>query len=627
MNLVIGFPVFMLLNLLGVGTMVHAQTAFEGSEPLVQKAELNAKSLEAFLDRLVPKQLDSNHIQGAAIAVVKDGQLLLAKGYGYANLENKSPVVAEKTLFRTGSVAKLFTWTAVMQLVEQGRLDLDADINTYLETFQIPATYPAPITLRHLLTHTAGFEDSVFGVLAKDASKLVALSEFTPKHIPARVYPPGQVTAYSNFGVTLAGYIVEKTSGMRFEDYVQRQLFQRLGMTRTTFTQPLPQNLAADLATGYTYQKSSFVPHLFEYYQIAPAGSSSTTVSDMARFMLAFLQGGELDDNRVLTAATVQTMLTPQFANDPRLSAFGLGFYQMPFGGHRVWGHKGETDFFRTLLALLPEHKLGIYMAFNAPGGSAAGNVLMGAMLEHFFSKPASKPAVKGFEELRPLAGLYAPTRRPQTTLEKITQLLLPIYRPIRVRQVDAGVIELSLPTDPTSRRWFNTASQVFQREDGKDTAVLKDGYLFLDSVAPKGYQQLGWLEQLFFQPWFPLLCLVGLIAAAAMVRVALPAQTHPYGYWLALSAAVLAVGFAAGLVAYVVFGMGGLAFGTIPPMLKLLLLVPLAVGLLALGAGAVALVPQWGGGVLMRSGLGLTAVTSAAFLCWLYYWKLLGLP
>ena len=117
--------------------------------------------MEAFLDKLLGREMEKHHIAGAAVSVVKDGKLFFAKGYGYADLENGIPVDPEQTIFRIGSVAKLFTWTAVMQLVEQGKLDLDADINTYLD-FRIPDTYPQPITLKHLLTHTSGFEDRYF---------------------------------------------------------------------------------------------------------------------------------------------------------------------------------------------------------------------------------------------------------------------------------------------------------------------------------------------------------------------------------------------------------------------------------------------------------------------------------
>ncbi len=620
---------FAILVLLGGVAMSNAQVIADSSvsqTALSTNVDITANDLETFLDEFIPNQLEANHIPGAAIAVVKDGQLLFAKGYGYANLEKQLPVVADKALFRTGSVAKLFIWTAVMQLVEQGKLELDADVNTYLETFQIPTTYPEPITLRHLLTHTAGFEDDLFGVLAKEAKDLEPLSEFVSKHIPARVYPPGTVTAYSNFGVTLAGYIVEKTAGVPFEEYVNAEIFQPLGMTRTTFIQPLPTDLATNSAKGYTFTKAGFQESHFEYYQIAPAGSASATVTDMSRFMLAFLQGGELEKNRILETSTVNAMLTRQFSNDERLSGFGFGFYEMPFAGYRVWGHKGETDFFRTLLVLLPEKNLGIYVAYNAAGGGAAGNSLVAALLGHFFPKPIDVPAATTSSDLQHLTGLYIPTRAPQTTLQKLTQMFLPIYRPISVKQTEPGVLELTLPSNPTApSRWLATGSEIFQREDGKDTLVIKDGKLFLDSIAPKGYQHLSWLQQLFFQLWFPFVCLFVLIATTVFARITLRAQGNVYSYWLTLSTTVLALVFIVGLVVFLLTGMQNLAYGNISLLITVVLVIPFLLIPLTLGEAVFTLLPQAGGTALMRSSTALVMLATLALLTWLNYWNLFG--
>jgi CubicO group peptidase (beta-lactamase class C family) len=620
---------FTILVLLGGAPMSAAQVMADSSatQPLLStNADLTTNDLESFLAEFIPNQLEANHIPGAAIAVVKDGQLLLAKGYGYADLEKQLPVVADTTLFRTGSVAKLFTWTAVMQLVEQGNLELDTDVNAYLETFQIPATYPEPITLRHLLTHTAGFEDNLFGVLAKEATDLEPLSEFVSKHVPARVYPPGTVTAYSNYGVTLAGYIVEKTAGVPFADYVNAEIFQPLGMTRTTFAQPLPPDLATDASVGYTFTKIGYQSSEFEYYQIAPAGSASSTVTDMSRFMLAFLQGGELGGKRILDTSTVNTMLSRQFSNDERLSGFGLGFYETPLGGYRVWGHKGETNVFRTLLVLLPEKNLGIYVAYNAAGGSVAGHALVSGVLEHFFPKPITPPTVTIPENLAHLTGLYSPTRAPQTTVQKLSQLFMPLYQPISVENPEPGVLELTLPSNPTApSRWLEVEKNVFQHEDGKDTLVMKNGYLFLDSVAPKGYLHLNWIQQLFHQLWFPLACLVVLIVAAVFARVVLRSQSNTYGFWLTLATTVLALAFIVGMVVFLFTGIGNLAYGSIPLLITIILAIPLLLIPLTLGEAVFTLLPQAGGTALMRGTTALAALTTLAFLIWLNYWNLLG--
>ncbi|MFV9630163.1 MAG: serine hydrolase domain-containing protein [Methanosarcinales archaeon] len=195
------------------------------------------QELEAFIDGVMVAQMEAYYIPGATISVVKDGELFFAKGYGYADMEYGKPVIANETLFRIGSVSKLFTWTAVMQLAEQGKLDLNADVNTYLTDFKIPDTYPEPITLAHLMTHTAGFED-YHRIFARSADDIEPLGEYLANNMPARVRPPGEFIAYSNYGTSLAGYIVEEVSSMPFDVYIEENIYKPLDIQRSTFRQP-----------------------------------------------------------------------------------------------------------------------------------------------------------------------------------------------------------------------------------------------------------------------------------------------------------------------------------------------------------------------------------------------------
>lgn len=289
--------------------------------------------MEAFLDGLIGKQLDEYHIPGATVAVVKDGELFFAKGYGYADLEQNRPVVADQTLFRIGSTSKLFTWTAVMRLAEQGKLDLNADVNTYLKDFKIPATlrraqggaYLQPITMLHLMSHTAGFEDNILGMMAPNAEAMIPLHDYLARYMPARVRPPGRLTAYSNYGAAVAGYIVEVISGMPIEQYVEDNIYKPLQMSRSTFRQPVPPDLASALAVAYGYD-GSFYALPFEYINASPEGAMSTTATDIAKFMIAHLQDGRYSEARILQSTTAQRMHQRLFANDPRLSGITSGF-------------------------------------------------------------------------------------------------------------------------------------------------------------------------------------------------------------------------------------------------------------------------------------------------------------
>ncbi|MFA9454234.1 MAG: serine hydrolase domain-containing protein, partial [Candidatus Aminicenantaceae bacterium] len=262
-------------------------------EETVSTGLIDAVDLETFVDGIMRIHMVSRHIAGAVFVAVKDGEIFLSKGYGYADVASKAPALPDKTLFRPGSVSKLFVWTSVMQQVEQGRIDLDVDINTYLTTFQIPDTFPQPITMNDLMAHTAGFEETVLGMAARTPDKLVPLGEYLRGNLPERVFPPGEIAAYSNYGSSLAAYVVEVVSGIPFEEYLERNIFAPLGMDNSTFRQPLPDHLSEQMSGGYKYGRGVFTPDDFELINgMYPAGSMSTTAEDLARFMIAHLQQG-----------------------------------------------------------------------------------------------------------------------------------------------------------------------------------------------------------------------------------------------------------------------------------------------------------------------------------------------
>jgi CubicO group peptidase (beta-lactamase class C family) len=313
--------------------------------------ELTATDVETFLDGIVPLQLDREDVAGATIAVVKDGKRLFAKGYGYADVKNKKLVAAE-TLFRPGSISKLFTWTAVMQLVEQGKLDLGKDVNEYLD-FKIPEAFGQPISLKNILTHTAGFEEQLKDLFTADRHN-PNLGNFLKTHIPKRIFAPGTTPAYSNYAAMLAGYVVERVSGQPFNDYIHQNIFKPLGMTHSTFAQPLPPELVPLMSNGYVL--ASDTPKEFETLGPFPAGSLSSSAADMSKFMLAHLQEGRLDAAQILKPETTRLMHSRAFGLDPAANAMAYGFYEQSRNGQRIIGHGGDTIYFHSeSLALLGE--------------------------------------------------------------------------------------------------------------------------------------------------------------------------------------------------------------------------------------------------------------------------------
>jgi CubicO group peptidase (beta-lactamase class C family) len=419
--------------------------------------------LEAFLEGIMSAYLESNHIAGATLAVVKDGEIFFAKGYGYADVKEKKPVIADETLFRPGSVSKLFTWTAVMQLFEQGKIDLNADINIYLKDFKIPDKYPEPVTMTHLLTHTPGFEDFISEMGVRRAEELVPLAEFLETRMPARVRPPGKLTSYSNYGTALAGYIVEKISGMPFEDYVEQHIFELLDMQHSTFRQPLPSHLANDMSAGYTYEKGMYKPYGFEYINgIAPAGSMSTTATDIAKFMIAHIQLGKYGENRILEEETARLMHTRLFTHDSRVDGNAHGFWEMTHNNLRTIVHGGDTFMFHSLLSIIPEKNLGLFVSFNSFGGSwPVYDNFMRAFLDHYY--PAAELAdIKPPQDFKRRAGRfvgsYGVTRVIESTYEKLMALMMTV----KVEATEDSTLLITMPMGLGITRWVEVEPLVF---------------------------------------------------------------------------------------------------------------------------------------------------------------------
>ncbi|WCN79329.1 serine hydrolase domain-containing protein [Micromonospora sp. LH3U1] len=344
-----------------------------GAGPALTDTDVNA-----WLDGLLPAALDRTGIAGATVAVVDDGKIITARGYGHADTGDGGtravPVDPDRHLFRVGSVSKLATATAVLQLVQSGALDLDADVETYLD-FDLPRSYERAVTLRHLLTHTAGFEERIAGLIGTEGGR-VDLREALVTDPPAQIYEPGTVPAYSNYGNALAGYIVERVSGMRFEEYVQRNVLDRAGMASSTFEQPLPANVRDRMSNGYDTSTAPAAP--FEIVGTPPAGALSAPATDMARFMLAQL-GEPVGFAPLLDQPTRELMQRPALdatslgtlADGPRMA---LGFFDESRNGRRILGHGGDTMYFHSHLQIYPDDRAGIFISLNSNGSGALDN-------------------------------------------------------------------------------------------------------------------------------------------------------------------------------------------------------------------------------------------------------------
>ncbi|MGH7525291.1 MAG: serine hydrolase domain-containing protein, partial [Gemmatimonadales bacterium] len=490
--------------------------------PIATAAALNRADVEAWLDGYLPYALQRGEVAGAVVVVVKDGEVLLQKGYGYADVDARIPVDPKTTLFLPGSVSKLFTWTAVMQLVERGKLDLDRDVNQYLD-FTIPPAFGAPVTLRHLLTHTPGFEEVNKNLFSTDSTGVESLDAFVKGWVPTRIFPPGRVPAYSNYATAVAGYIVQRVSGEPFEEYVERHIFAPLGMERSTFRQPLPAGLKAGMAKGYDV--ASEEPKPFEMVIPGPAGSLSATGEDMGRFMIAHLQNGRYGDRKILQPETAKLMHRTSLTILPAVNRMVLGFYESNRNGRRAIAHGGDTYVFHSDLHLFIDDGVGIYISLNSAGKEGASGPIRSALFEQFADRylPGEETTgrvdpqtAEAHAEL--LAGTYDNSRRSESNFLSVLGLL----GPAKVTVNEDTTISLGLLTglDGEPKRWRETAPFVWREVDGKNvlSAKVENGKVAMlsgDEVSPymmflptPWWKSPGWLTPL-----------VGLSVAALLLQ------------------------------------------------------------------------------------------------------------
>lgn len=482
----------------------------------------NPDELEAFFDGFIHNQMVQQNIVGVTLSVVQDGEILLLKGYGYADLEQRSPVNPAKTLFRPGSTAKLLTWTAVMQLAEQGKLDLDADLNSYLD-FEIPGyLYGAgrtaklePVTLRHLLTHTPGFEDQGSGLFVLKAEEVATLEDYLKNNIPARVYPPGEVMAYSNYGAALAGYIVELVSGLSFAEYVEKNIYEPLAMQNSTFRQPLPDQMAPNMAEAYKFFNGQYYQGSFEFISALPAGSMSSTAEDMAKFMIAHLQNGRFGETRILEEATVREMHRQQFTHHPAQDGMTLGFIEQTINNRRLINHGGNTFLFATGCWLLPEENVGLFISYNG-GTGLEREALIKAFMDRYYPVQDTLaelvPLPDSLERTAALAGEYQPNRGNFSTVEKLFGLL----SAARVNVNPEGYLLINLTGTP--QQFVETEPGVYQSRYPAKNEMIKtivfvpnhEGRMMLCAAGPALTMTKA--------PWYGSSNLVGLLIGSGLL-------------------------------------------------------------------------------------------------------------
>jgi CubicO group peptidase (beta-lactamase class C family) len=401
--------------------------------------------------------------------------VLTERGFGYADVAKRQPVDPAHTLFRPGSVSKLVTWTAVMQMVEQGKIELDADINQYLD-FKVAGLGGKPITMRNLMQHTAGFEEQAKGIIAEEPSTLPPYDALLKVWVPERIFAPGTTPAYSNYGASLAAYIVQRVSGEAFDDYLDKHIFAPLDMKQSTFRQPLPAALKPLMSQGYPQASEDARP--YEIIGPAPAGSLASSGEDMAHFMIAHLQNGEYHGNRILKAETAEQMHNSPLTMLPPLNRMELGFFETNINEREVIGHLGDTDYFHTSLHLFLKENVGFYVSFSSPGKDGAAGGLRSAMFQDF--------ADRYFPAVAPKAGVDEKTAAAHAALMSGTWAVsrgsssnflagVGFISQSKVGVGKKGELVLPFPgLNGKPRHWIETAPFVWFDADGHDRAAAK---------------------------------------------------------------------------------------------------------------------------------------------------------
>ncbi|MBS4219607.1 serine hydrolase [Bacillus sp. FJAT-49711] len=609
--------------------------------------------IEVFMDKVIREKVEGDNIPNATISVVSDGKVIFENGYGYAELDEKKEVDADTTMFRIGSTSKLFTWTAIMQLVEQGKLDLNADINQYLD-FEIPAQLAngsdngEPITLTHLMTHTPGFEDYADSIFRLSSDRALPLDQYVRQYLPVRVFPAGEVVAYSNYGTALAGYIVEQVSGMSFSEYVEQYIYTPLGMEHSTFRQPLPEGLSDHLAHAYRNLNGEFQEGKFEFVP-EPAGSMSSTAADMAKFMNAYLNHGSLNGKRILKEETVQRMFEQHFVHHPNLDGMALGFIEKTANDQRVLFHGGSTTLFDSALYLIPDENMGIFISYSGNNFLTHTEIFQ-EFMDHYFPSSSTFTASipKGVKERsKQFVGEYHQNRKSFTTSESLVSLTMGL---IRVEMDDEGY--LIVAQNGEKNRFVEIEPGIYRNlREGRSpdaygefrTIVFeKDpfGNIMLASDGPMTYTKSPWYASSGFTFLsiivVVLLFVVSLInwGVRGLIRI-IKHKKNQYpktaiaAKWIAVAYGFLTIGLIVGVVSTgavdPLYGLPKAALGILPPWSPITNFIPVAMSILGVSMLVLAVLLWWKKYWRIRGRVHYTILTIFTLnLLWIFgYWNL----
>jgi CubicO group peptidase (beta-lactamase class C family) len=596
-----------------LGMTMHILTALPLGALLAQTPECAARvdSSSSALDSAVVSAMREYAVPGAALAIVRDGKVEHLAGYGCANRARGIPVDPRTTVFHVASVSKPFVALAALTLVERGAIDLHADVNRYLTGVRVPAGWDRPVTIHDLLTHTAGFDESVVGYAARTPAEVRPLGAFLAVKLPRRGWAPGQVTGYSNYGYALAGYVVESVSRVSFADYVHNAVIAPLGMRRSSFAQPPPEDLARDAALSYRCTQTTCTPIEPDYRSAYPPGGLVTTADDMSRFLLAEL-GSPLDGKRVLSDSVLHLMQMRQFTHDSVLRGMTYGFAEDVFAGTRALSHAGSSSGYLSAVFVVPDRRTGFFLVANG-GATAFGGAVKRAVERALFPASLADPPLPAPSDasIDP-TGDYRLTRYAHRGIENLPMLF---NGQLHVRRLTGDTIVVSGLGDANGR-YIGVAPNRWRSIDGTNVVAVRaaNGAVthffgplsFFGTQFPAAFERLAWYDEphflnelLSYAAGVPLLALLAWPIVAGLVwlvrrRTRFVAELKPEtsgAHWrrLAVVAAVVSTaltlwfgfGFIAATNRAAERGGGEIIYG-LPPVMRVLAWAPTALAALA---------------------------------------------
>jgi len=450
--------------ILSFGLLASALQLPSYSQQKFVNGPTDPKELETFVGKIFTEEMERQHIPGAEFVFVKDGKVFFSKGYGFANLEKQQRAVPEQTIFRIGSISKVFTATAVVQLADRGRLNLQTDVNRYLKKLKVPATFSEPVTPAHLITHTAGFDEIRPGTQGPTAESVLPLADFLSTRLK-RIRPAGETIAYSTYGITLAGLLVEEVSGIPFESYLAKNIWKPLSMNRTSIT--VPATSKNDLALGYEYVNGVNQPQAYEWYHTTPASSINSTAVDMARFIIMNLQKGRYEKARVISDGAARDMQRQHASGHPKIPGVAYGFFEDEYQGLRILEHGGNVAGFSSQMVLIPERNAGFFMV-NHHENSNLRDTVKWAILERYYSNPAAVKVPMVKDEYKTRAPMFAGAYRWNVFCHTCPQSALgPV---LTASSNEDGTVKLS----NSSHRWIEVEPMLFVRDDGESRIAFQ---------------------------------------------------------------------------------------------------------------------------------------------------------